>query len=90
MNPISFAIAKCFVKIKYISLANIIMDKHIFKELLQRDCTAQTIFSEIRRLTLDKEERDTMIRDYEKLKVVLGGEGSSDKIAESMVSILKK
>lgn len=88
-NPISFYIAKAVVKLKYISLANLILDKLIFKEILQNDCTPANISTELEALINQKTYRDAMLADYDKVHQLLGGGGASGRIAEAMIEELK-
>ena len=88
-NPISFYIAKAVVKLKYISLANLILDKLIFKEILQNDCTPANISAELEALINQKTYRDAMLADYDKVHQLLGGGGASGRIAEAMIAELK-
>ena len=88
-NPISFYIAKAVVKLKYISLANLILDKLIFKEILQNDCTPANISAELEALINQKNYRDAMLADYDKVHQLLGGGGASGRIAEAMIEELK-
>ena len=88
-NPISFYIAKAVVKLKYISLANLILDKLIFKEILQNDCTPANIYAELEALINQKTYRDAMLADYDKVHQLLGGGGASGRIAEAMIEELK-
>lgn len=88
-NPISFYIAKAVVKLQYISLANLILDKLIFKEILQNDCTPANISAELEALINQKTYRDAMLADYDKVHQLLGGGGASGRIAEAMIEELK-
>ena len=88
-NPLSFYIAKAVVKLKYISLANLILDKLIFKEILQNDCTPANISAELEALINQKTYRDAMLADYDKVHQLLGGGGASGRIAEAMIEELK-
>ena len=88
-NPISFYIAKAVVKLKYISLANLILDKLIFKEILQNDCTPANISAELEALINQKTYRDAMLADYDKVHQLLGCGGASGRIAEAMIEELK-
>lgn len=85
-NEISYQIAKHLVKLKYISLANLILDKHIFKELIQHQCTPKNIACELNRLLWDNSVRDAMIADYNKVIEMLGGGGTSARVAKAMIS----
>lgn len=81
----SFAIGKRLVKIKYISLVNLIMDKPIVKELVQNDLTSTNISQELTRLLQDKAYKANMIQEYDNLINHLGGAGASFKLAQFLV-----
>ena len=89
-NEISYRIAKHFVKLKYISLANLIMDAGLFKELIQHDCTPQLIMQELDRLLNDIPYREKMMKDYADVRTVLGGKGASAKVAKAMIEEIHK
>lgn len=88
-GAISFAIAKKLVKVEYISLVNLIMNKEIVKELIQNDLNEVNLKIELDKL-LTENSRKRMISDYEDLKQRLGGTGASKKTAELMISYLTK
>ena len=89
-NEISYQIAKRVVKLKYISLANLIMDKGLFKELIQHDCTPDKISKELDLLVNDTTYREKMQKDYRDVREVLGGKGASAKVARAMIDELKE
>ena len=47
MNYINFFLAKSFLKIKFANMINIINDKEIIPELIQKDCNADEIFKSV-------------------------------------------
>ncbi len=82
-NPISYAIAKRVIKIKYISLVNLIMDKPVVKELIQKDLTAENCITELDSLLNNKERQGQLQQDYKDLKSLLSQGGrASAKAAE--------
>ncbi len=89
-NEISYQIAKRVVKLKYISLANLIMDKGLFKELIQHDCTPQKISQELDNMLDNRVYREKMMADYRNVRDVLGGKGASEKVAGAMIEELEK
>lgn len=89
-NEISYRIAKKLVKLKYISLANLIMNKQLFKELIQHECTPEFIIKELNRLTGDEDYRKEMMNNYALVREVLGGKGASAKVAGAMIEELGK
>lgn len=88
-NPVTYWIAKKIVKIKYISLGNLIVDRLAFKEYIQDDCNADALVEEVRRLIEDKEYRQTMLDNYTDIRNLLGGSGASADVAEAMIQELK-
>ena len=91
-SEISYLVAKNFVKLKYISLANLILDKGIFKELIQHDCTPEKINDELSMLLNDSAYVENMEKDYESVrKALLGkGKGASERVGKAMCSLLEK
>ncbi|MBE6224957.1 MAG: lipid-A-disaccharide synthase [Bacteroidales bacterium] len=89
-NEISYQIAKRVVKLKYISLANLIMDRGLFKELIQHDCNPTLISQELEKLLHDDAYRGKMMEDYAQVREVLGGKGASAKVAKAMYDELDK
>lgn len=87
-GSISYSIAKQLIKVKYISLVNLIMDKEIVKELIQNEMNESNLKAELDKL-LVADTRNRMLKDYAELKEKLGGSGASRKTAELMVQYLK-
>ncbi len=81
MNPLTFAIAKRIVKLDTVSLANMILGKHIFRELLQDDCTPENIAAEVRKLAAEGEYRQTMLDDYRAMLRKLGEKDCAERCA---------
>ena len=88
-NPLTYQIAKRIVKLKYISLGNLIIDRGAFKEFIQDDCNPDMILKEIRLLLEDKQYREKMLSDYADIRNVLGGSGASAAVAKAMLEELK-
>ena len=87
-NPITYWIAKKIVKIKYISLGNLIVDRLAFKEYIQDDCNSDALVAEVRKLIEDKEYRQQMLDNYADIRNELGGSGASAAVAEAMIKEL--
>ena len=86
---ISFAIAKQLIKVKYISLVNLIMEEEIVKELIQDDFNEANLKSELDKLLITV-TRNKMLANYIELKTKLGGPGASHKAATLMIKYLKE
>ena len=88
-NPVTYWIAKKIVKIRYISLGNLIVDRLAFKEFIQDDCNADALVTEIRDLIENQERRQKMLDDYADIRAALGGAGASSAVAKAMIEELK-
>lgn len=89
-NPITYWVAKRIIKIKYISLGNLIVDRLAFKEFIQHDCNADALVTEIRELIENQRRRNTMLAEYAEIRTLLGGSGASSSVAKAMIEELKK
>jgi len=89
-NKISIAIARMVVKIKFISLVNLIMDRAIVKELIQEDCNPQNIAAELDMLLNNKDYRGTMLNNYARLDERMGKPGASAKTADLIIKYTAK
>ena len=81
-SMISYLIGRLLIhNLKFISLVNIILDKHIVKELIQNNCNKDNLVIELQKI-LNKSDRSLMLKEYELLHKKLGGKGASKKTAE--------
>jgi lipid-A-disaccharide synthase len=89
-SPVSYQIAKRLIKIKYISLVNLIMDKKIVTELIQQELTTENIVRELRSILFDEERRQQLKTDYAALKALLQKEGNASmRGAQEIVGLLQ-
>lgn len=85
-NKISYLIAKRLIKVKYISLVNLIMDRLVVKELIQDDMNTQNLVAELKNLLHNQEYRGRILSDYDQLRaLLLKGGNASAKAAEEIV-----
>jgi lipid-A-disaccharide synthase len=89
-HPISIAIARALVTIKFIGLVNLIMDKLVIKELIQGDCTPLTIGAELDNILNDKAYRQKMLDDYMQLDEKMGKPGASARTAALIIKYAAK
>jgi lipid-A-disaccharide synthase len=84
-NPITLALAKRFVKIKFIALVNLIMDKEVVKELIQEDLTTNNLSIELKQLLQDPNKQASIKADYAALKQVLTTGNKATEVAASII-----
>ncbi|HEY9533676.1 MAG TPA: lipid-A-disaccharide synthase [Mucilaginibacter sp.] len=84
-NPVSIGIAKMVVKIEFISLVNLIVNKGIVRELIQQDCNPTAIGAEIELILNNQDYRQDMLVNYDVLDEKMGAPGASAKTAALIV-----
>lgn len=77
------------LKVKYISLVNLIVDKEIVQELVADRMTKENIIQCLGDILPEGKARQQMLNDYEEMNRVLGGAGASKRAAEEMVKLLR-
>jgi lipid-A-disaccharide synthase len=89
-NALTIAIARMLVKLKFISLVNLIMDSAVVKELIQEECTTLNITQELNNLLHNAHHRQTMLAGYDALDERMGTPGASAKTAKLIVKYVSK
>lgn len=87
---INFVIAKQIIKIRFISLGNLILNRTCFRELLQFYFTPDNVLQEVLRMIEDTEYRENMLAGYQEIRNELGGRGASAAVAKAMIEELRK
>lgn len=82
----TYVMLKGMIKVKFISLANLIIDRPAFRELLQDYFTADNLFDELNRILTDSSYRSRMMADYTEIRRLLGGPGASLRAAGEIAS----
>jgi lipid-A-disaccharide synthase len=85
---VSYEIGKRLVKLKFISLVNLILDKEVVTELIQNGFNTKRLTTELNSL-LNGEMREQQLIAYHELETKLGGHGASFKVAELIHNSLK-
>jgi lipid-A-disaccharide synthase len=87
---LSYYIARSLVKVKYISLVNLIMDREVVTELIQADFNESRLKTELQKILNRGADRLKQLEDYEELYEKLGGGGASEKTARLMLKTLRE
>ena len=86
---ISYLIARQLIKVKYISLVNLIMDRAVVKELIQDQLNAKNIKRELDFILNNPDERKRIFSDFTELRHLLGDKGASKKAARLIYEYLQ-
>jgi lipid-A-disaccharide synthase len=84
-NPVSFWLAKKLVKVKYISLVNLIMDEQVVTELIQDDFNHEKLRSALQILLMESDGRQKILDNYKVLWDKLGSKRASILAARAIL-----
>ena len=79
-SPLSYAIAKRIVKLPYISLVNLVVNRLLVRELIQSECNQIELTNALREI-LSENGKKAILSGYDELIEKLGGKGASEKVA---------
>ena len=78
---LSIWLARRLVRVNFISLVNLILEKRVITELIHSDMTAQNFSAEMKKVMEEGKARSKMLADYTELRNKLGPVGASDRVA---------
>lgn len=81
---LNYVLAKRLIKVKYISLVNLILDRPLVKELIQQDLNQPNLERELRNV-LSEQGKLRLIQGYTDLRKLLGDVGASKRAAEAIL-----
>lgn len=87
-SAILYHIVKRIIKVPFISIVNLIMEKKVVQELIQHDLNTQQLKIELQQI-IEGSSRQEMLEQYTQLRHKLGHKGASQKAAKSMLQHLQ-
>ena len=85
---LSYLLAKAFIKVRYVSLVNLVAEKKVVTELLQHRATPENIYTEILPLLNSGQIRTTMLKELKLVRDKLGKPGASRRVAEMALGMI--
>jgi len=90
MNFLNFFIAKLFLKIKYANMINIINNKEIIPELLQKECNSDEIYKTVNYLLKKPEIINEQLKHVNKtIEKLRSNTSSSNEASNVLLSYLR-
>lgn len=89
-NPISIAIGRMVINVRFISLVNLITDMLAVRELIQKDCNVDRIADELDLLLNDADYRANIMENYDLLMEKMGEPGASERTADGITTFLNE
>ena len=77
------------LKVPYISLVNLIAGKEVVRELVADTMTVENMECELYSLLFDKNVRQQMLDEYDRIINILGSAGASERAAQQMIELLR-
>jgi len=87
VNRISYMIAKNFIKTEYLGMPNILLERKIAPELVQKDCNPDKIVRQTIRLLTDSERMATIKEHWKKVREMLGESQADIKIEQLIMEM---
>lgn len=88
-GSVSYFIARLIIKLKYISLVNLILEQEVVPELIQNSLNETKLVPALKSL-LEGPARESQLKSYDVLREKLGGPGASQKAAELLVNFSRQ
>jgi lipid-A-disaccharide synthase len=85
--PLTFWLGRRIVKVKHVSLVNILSKREVVRELLQKDATAENIVLELKRMMSDPAYRAEMQKAYDDVRKVFAEKNASDRVSEMVIEM---
>lgn len=82
LSPLTFFIGRMLVKVKYVTLLNILLDKEVARELLQKDVTPENILAELKKILSQKNYSQQIKSELSKVRAMFEGKRASQRVAE--------
>lgn len=87
--PLTYSFVKMVIKVRFISLVNLIADREVIKELIQDDANLENIAKELNAIISDGSYRNKILKDYDTIFELLDTGSASETAARLMVHYLK-
>lgn len=87
--PLTFWLGKRIVQVKWVSLINILSDREVVRELLQRDATVGNVLKELDRIMHDAAYRDQMLRAFADVRKVFAEKHASERVADLITAMAR-
>lgn len=86
----TYLIIRWMIKVRYISLVNLIADKEVVKELIQDNFSPTNVMAELRNILENDAHRNAIVADYDKIIALLGNVNAGQNTANYMLDSWKE
>lgn len=90
LGPLVRFLKRRLLKVKFISLVNLILDREIVKELIADEMNVKNLRRQLDAVVVGGERRSEILKGYEEMAYRLGPAGAPERAAHEMVRLLRK
>jgi lipid-A-disaccharide synthase len=87
LSPLTYQLGKRIIKVRHISLVNILSGREVVAELIQRRANPKEIINELKKIMSDGNYRKDMLDSYRKIKEPFTGKRASDRVTEIIMEM---
>ncbi|HET9054796.1 MAG TPA: lipid-A-disaccharide synthase, partial [Cyclobacteriaceae bacterium] len=84
-SGLTYWIARLIIKVPFISLVNLVADKEVIKEMIQREASVERVSAEVKRILSDNAYRKEMLSEYDRIIRTLDTGSASENTARLML-----
>ncbi|MHB8881573.1 MAG: lipid-A-disaccharide synthase [Thermodesulfovibrionales bacterium] len=88
VSALTFWIGMKIITGKYMTLANILSDREIVREFLQKDVSVANISNELRRLMTDSRYREDVLEAYGRVREMFSSKKASDRVSDMVLQLI--
>jgi lipid-A-disaccharide synthase len=90
LSPFTFAVGRCLIRVPHVAMANLLAGERMFPELLQHDCTPESVAWEALAWIREGDRVGKLRHSLTQVITRLGGPGASRRAAEVAVELIKE
>ena len=89
VSPLSYRLGKALIRVKYISLVNLIARRELLPELIQEKATSENIFLAVKNMLDNPGQLASLNKQLQWMRNAFGGPGASDRVADIALDMIK-
>ena len=87
LSPLTYHLGKRIIRVKYISLVNILSGREVVAELIQQRANPKEIINELKKIMSDANYKKDMLSSFRKIRERFSGKRASDRVAEIVMEM---
>lgn len=90
LSPLTYWLGRLIIKVKHISLVNLLLGREVVKELIQREASADNIMMELDQILNDQGKRADMDNSFKEIRSFYDGKNASERVAEIAIELTEE